>query len=381
MATSRPMMGTTRRSHWIVRMDYRVRTVSFGVSFVFIGAHLWGKDYSPIVWGLLILQFLIYPHLMYWRAQRAPVSLQAELNNLVVDSLLIGLWVAALQFPLWIGFTLFIGSSLNNTISRGTPGFLWAMLAFFSGALMSVALFGWHVAPATGWPVTLLCVIGLSAYLLLIGELAYGRNQKLRDARTQLRLNEQALQQQLDENRALQAQLSEQANRDPLTGLYNRRYLDVTLVRELARCEREGQRLSLMMIDIDHFKRVNDSYGHLAGDEFLKKLATMLNEQARVADVTCRFGGEEFLLLLPNVTQDVALVRAEQWRVAAAAMIVPFEEFRLQATLSIGIAIYPDHGRSPDELICCADQALYRAKTEGRNRVVLFGSETAVTGA
>ena len=99
---------------------------------------------------------------------------------------------------------------------------------------------------------------------------------------------------------------------------------------------------------------------------------------ARAADVVCRFGGEEFLLLLPNMPPDIAWVRAEQWRSAFAATTVLFEEFRLQVTLSIGIASYPEHGKSAEELIRCADRALYRAKSEGRNRVVLFGTETTI---
>jgi diguanylate cyclase (GGDEF)-like protein len=296
--------------------------------------------------------------------------------------------VAALQFPLWISFALFISSSLNSAVSRGVKGIVLALLAFSAGALSSVALFGLHVAPNTGWPATWLCMIGLSAYLLATGNIAYARSQKLRDAREQLRLGEQArhaanevLQQQLDEIHALQTQLSEQANRDPLTGLYNRRYLDTTLARELARCEREGQHLSLMLIDIDHFKQVNDRYGHPAGDEVLKKLAALLNEQARAADVACRYGGEEFLLVLPNMPQDIARVRAEQWREAFVATTVLFDTFQIQATLSIGIATYPDHGSSPEELIRSADQALYRAKSEGRNRVILSGAELPVASA
>lgn len=161
-----------------------------------------------------------------------------------------------------------------------------------------------------------------------------------------------------------------------MTGLYNRRYLDTTLARELARCERDGQPLSLMLIDIDHFKLVNDRHGHPAGDAVLKMLAAMLNEQARSGDVACRYGGEEFLLVLPNMPQDIALVRAEQWRADFAVATVLFDSLPLQATLSVGVATYPYHGNSPEELILCADRALYRAKSEGRNRVVLFAAES-----
>ncbi|MEO8118324.1 MAG: diguanylate cyclase [Rhodoferax sp.] len=375
--------NTKTSDHWIVRMNHQNRAASFALIFAAIGAHMLSQAYGPLAWGLLTLQFLVYPHLVYWRARRAPDAMNAELNNLVLDSLLIGICVAALAFPLWITYTLFIATTVNLTVYRGRRGFVQAVAAIACGALIAIAIGGLRLAPHTDWPATLLSMVGLTLYLLIVANVAYSRNHMLRDARKQLRLGEQtlhaanqSLQQQLDEIHALQAQLSEQANRDPLTGLYNRRYLDTTLARELARCARDGQPLSLMLIDIDHFKQVNDRYGHPAGDAVLKMLAAMLNEQARAGDVACRYGGEEFLLVLPNMPQDIALVRAEQWRADFAVATVLFDSLPLQATLSVGVATYPYHGNSPEELIRRADRALYRAKSEGRNRVVLFAAES-----
>lgn len=389
MPTLTPATGSApppSPSLWIVQTHYRMRTASFAMCFAVIGLHVAGQSHSPWFWGLLALQFLVYPHLMFWHARRAAHPAHTELNNLVLDSLLIGVWVAALQFPLWITFAMFMASSLNSAIGRGVRGTLLALLAFSSGALVGVALFGWHPAPDTAWPITWLCMIGLSLYVLASGNIAHIRSHKLRDTREQLRLGKQArhaanevLQQQLDKIHALQAQLSDQANRDPLTGLYNRRYLDTTLARELARCEREGQPLSLMLIDIDHFKQVNDNYGHQAGDTVLIKLATLLQEQARAADVACRYGGEEFMLLLPNMPADAALDRAEQWRAAFADTTELVDARQLRVTLSIGVASYPSHGHLAQELIQCADRALYRAKAQGRNRVVLDGAESSIT--
>jgi diguanylate cyclase (GGDEF)-like protein len=170
----------------------------------------------------------------------------------------------------------------------------------------------------------------------------------------------------------LHDQLREQANRDALTGLFNRRYLDSTLDRELARCKRDGQPLALIMIDIDHFKQINDTYGHQAGDEILLKLGTLLAGMARAGDVACRYGGEEFLLLIPTMPLDAAVVRAGELRTTFGEMVVPFGEFRLKATLSIGVSAYPGHGVSAEELIRHADKALYRAKHGGRNRVEIW---------
>ncbi len=359
--------------HWMVRLNRINRIASYLMLFAILGAHMrvQPSGYGLYAWGLLGLQFLVYPHVAYWRACRARDTRQAELHNLTIDSLLFGIWAAAFGFPVWITFTLFITTTINHALYRDPWAMTHSAAAIAVGVLLALAIGGLHFSPATDWPTTALCISGLTLYLVIVANVAYTRNHQLHRVRRQLQLDEQALQKQLDEINALQKQLSDQANRDALTGLYNRRYLDSTLERELARCQREGQPLSLMLIDIDHFKQINDTYGHQAGDEVLKQLADMLNAQARSADVVCRFGGEEFLLLLPNMPQAVAQERAEQWRRDFAANTIVFGEFRMQVTLSIGLASYPGHGTSPQALIRSADRALYRAKTEGRNRVVV----------
>lgn len=176
----------------------------------------------------------------------------------------------------------------------------------------------------------------------------------------------------LGEIQLLQDKLQEQAMRDALTGLFNRRYLDVTLERELARALREGLPLTMMMLDIDHFKKLNDTYGHQAGDEVLKALSDMLRTGARTEDIPCRYGGEEFLLVLPNMNLDAAIERAEQWRRKFEEMHIVFGQLSMAATLSIGIATFPGHGRTRDALVEAADKALYSAKHKGRNRVEVW---------
>jgi diguanylate cyclase len=127
-----------------------------------------------------------------------------------------------------------------------------------------------------------------------------------------------------------------------------------------------------MMMDVDHFKRVNDTYGHPGGDEVLKMLSALLLEKARATDVPCRYGGEEFLLLLPGMTADIAMVRANQWRTGFAEKATVFGATSIQATMSVGVAVYPTHGETLQALTHCADLALYRAKEGGRNRVVMY---------
>lgn len=175
----------------------------------------------------------------------------------------------------------------------------------------------------------------------------------------------------IEEIGRLQVALQELAVRDSLTGLYNRRYLDETLEREVSRARREGIPLSLVMLDIDYFKRVNDTYGHQVGDEVLRTLAATLSADIRAEDVACRYGGEEFLILLPNMPLSNAMQRAEAWRSAVERLSIAHGNFRLTFTISLGVSAYPDHGKTPDELTRCADQALYKAKRDGRNRVVI----------
>ena len=177
---------------------------------------------------------------------------------------------------------------------------------------------------------------------------------------------------QIDEIRTLQLRLAEQAVRDPLTGLFNRRYLDGTLEREVARARREGHPLSVVMLDVDHFKRLNDSYGHQAGDEVLKALGDLLRADTRAEDIACRYGGEEFLVLLPSMPLDTAKERAERWRTQLEQHDFVFGNFPLSVTASFGVSGYPHHGKTPDDLTRAADTALYSAKNGGRNRVEIY---------
>ncbi|MDO8605137.1 MAG: diguanylate cyclase, partial [Phaeospirillum sp.] len=170
------------------------------------------------------------------------------------------------------------------------------------------------------------------------------------------------------ELQGLQAQLRDQAVHDPLTGLYNRRYLEEMFARELILAERQGHPVSLIMGDLDHFKRVNDVHGHLAGDEVLRVFGALMKRQARGSDICCRYGGEEFLLLLPGTSTEKAVERAEQLRMALAATPVTYGVAQITVTASFGVATFPRDGRTSDALIAAADAGLYAAKLAGRNR-------------
>lgn len=175
----------------------------------------------------------------------------------------------------------------------------------------------------------------------------------------------------LEQSRAQQAEL---ATHDPLTGLFNRRELDRFLQEELARMGRYGQSVAFIILDLDHFKRVNDTWGHPAGDQVLTALACLLEQDVRPNDRLIRYGGEEFALIAPMLPPEQGLALAERIRqqIAAAAFSVLRPDGvpqRVALTVSLGVACAPAHARDPEGLLAAADAALYEAKRRGRNRV------------
>jgi diguanylate cyclase (GGDEF)-like protein len=171
-------------------------------------------------------------------------------------------------------------------------------------------------------------------------------------------------------NLHLRENLREEAIRDSLTGLFNRRYLSESLGQKLSQAQRHKRTVGLILLDIDHFKHINDTYGHDAGDAVLRSIGTLLRTHLRAEDTACRFGGEEILLALPEIIEGDALRRSNELRQMIGALKLSYGGITLPCvTISMGVAIFPYHGLSSDELITAADQALYRAKAAGRNRV------------
>jgi diguanylate cyclase (GGDEF)-like protein len=173
-------------------------------------------------------------------------------------------------------------------------------------------------------------------------------------------------------NIGLRETLQHQAIHDPLTGLFNRRYLDETMVREIHRVQRKGAPLGVIMLDLDHFKPFNDTFGHEAGDNLLRALGKFLLTQVRQEDVACRYGGEEFVLIMPEASLDVVKARAEEIREKVPQLQVLHRGQLLKSiTVSLGLAMFPGCGSTAEDVLLAADDAMYQAKREGRNRVVV----------
>jgi diguanylate cyclase (GGDEF)-like protein len=183
-------------------------------------------------------------------------------------------------------------------------------------------------------------------------------------------------------NLRLRETLRWQSIRDPLTGLFNRRYLEASFEREVKRSDRQGRPIGVIMLDLDHFKHFNDANGHDDGDAFLRELGNLLGTSVRADDIACRFGGEEFILVLPEAPLEATRRRAEELREAIARLRVQHRGRQLPTvTASLGVAVFPDHGANVGELIRAADDALYQAKSGGRNRLAIAPLDDEDDGA
>ena len=182
-------------------------------------------------------------------------------------------------------------------------------------------------------------------------------------------------------NVKLRDQLRDQSIRDPLTGLFNRRYLLETCRREFSRANRAGQSVSILSIDVDHFKKFNDNHGHDAGDTVLRSVGEALKTTFRDEDVPCRFGGEEFVVVLPGANSEVAAKKAEELRGRIESLVVRYLDGNLpRVTISVGVAAFPHSGNDPQSVLKVADDALYQAKEDGRNRVHVIGVDQFAGG-
>lgn len=368
-------MAAESAYHWVVRLNYRNRAVAFVVLGAMLIVHGLDQRLGTPLWVLLALNFFVMPHLAYLQARRAADPVRAEVRQTLVDSASFGFWSGMLGLPDWLVFIFLVGGLLNPTAFRGRRGLAQGAAAYALALCVGWGLAGFVYRPETSPTVTLLAVAALLYYLITFGLATYQRSVNLHRAREAVRNRELELKAQLEEISRLQDQLREQALRDPLTSLYNRRYFEPTLARELSRCLRDEEPLSVIMVDIDHFKAVNDRYGHPAGDYVLRQLAQTLVQGIRGADVVARLGGEEFALILPGIDAAAAVERAEMLRVSWMGAALSFEGQPVASTISLGLVTAPADGLDADELLRHADAALYGAKREGRNRVQQYGSK------
>ena len=169
-------------------MHYRVRAVSFALAFVATSMQIYGKGYSPAAWIFLGLLFLVYPHFQYWRASTAQKPVQAERINLLIDSVLLGLFAAALQFSIWLSFAAILANLINSVANKGWRGVPQSIVALLAGALLWISVNGFKLSLHSAWPTTMVCIVGLAGYVLVMVHVGFKRNLQLRDIKTRQRV-------------------------------------------------------------------------------------------------------------------------------------------------------------------------------------------------
>lgn len=338
------------RQRFVARV-HRLRALGLGLGTLAVGAVLHQNGAGLPVWALLLFNGLLWPHLARLISSHSDDPPRTELRNLLLDSAMGGVWVVLMQFSLLTSVLLLTMLAIDK-ISVGGWRFLGRSAAV--GLVACVAtlaiclLFGdWTPRLDSTMPVIVAALPLLVVYPLVISSSTHALSSRVRR-----------------QNR----ELERLAAIDPATGLLNRPNWERAVVTELARAQRLGTPASLLMIDIDRFKEINDGHGHPAGDEVIRAVAHTILTCIREDDVACRYGGDEFGMLLSNAGVQAATATAERLRSRVAAAVIAGAP-GLRCSLSVGVAAAVAELPDARTWIERADAALYRAKAEGRGRV------------
>lgn len=333
------------------RRIYPLRILGMGLGGIVVGVVMWERGVSAMLpWLVVVLGAFVWPHLAFWRTRRSADPYRTETRNLLVDSAFAAAFVPLMQFNL-LPSVLLVTLTLVDKISTGIRG-LWArsipvMLA--AGAASALAV-GVNWAPQTSMLVMLACLPVMTLHTLSVSMVSY---QLIRKVSRQ--------NQMLDELRRV----------DVLTGLYGRGHWQEQAEAALRRHHATDEPACLLMMDIDHFKQVNDHYGHTVGDEALRALAHVVRGNVRAADCAARFGGDEFAIVLPGMRAQDAMALAQRIREQAEGVrLRSLPELRI--TSSIGVAPADHRHKDLRAWTDAADAALYAAKNAGRNQVAFY---------
>lgn len=342
-----------------VKRVYPARILGLGLGALAVGAALLPQNHHPFIWMLCALNGFGWPHIAYLKALRSPTPFQTERRHMLFDSATGGFWVAAMGFNPLASCMILMMLWMNNIAAGGSRLFLKGGVSSLVGLVIGLAIFGWKPNLVTDQLTVFVCLPMLIGYPVVIGSITY------------------RLAIQLHQQKELLKQLS---RIDGLTGLYNRYYWETRVAELLVTVRRNPQPLSLILLDVDHFKAINDTYGHLTGDRVLRKLAELLRANLRDNELLGRYGGEEFALILPGADKEAAYATAERLRrlVQTAQFNSDNGATHLNCTISLGVASYQQGFTHYNDWFRAADNALYAAKKQGRNKTVLFGKEERV---
>jgi diguanylate cyclase len=322
------------------------------------------------MWVWMLVYFVLAPHLAQRLVERSADPLRSAGFWLCGQAFVLGLWTATLGFPLWPSYVVLLVNALRLTTALSWRGLGWHLLyAVLGMAVVSAFRAQLHWAPEVSLTVALCCMVHLTVYLCMSALGAHERTHALVQARGVLGTAQQALQACLGEVETLQQRLSDQAHRDPLTGLYHRRHLLDRFEAVVQDGRARGAAVSVLLLDIDHFQRVNTELGQLRGDAVLGRVAGWLSQAMRSTDLCGRYGGDVFLLVLPDADLAAATECAERSRLAVASHDWAAEGLPAGVTVSIGVAEAGPASEAPAAMIVRVEQALIRAKSRGGNQV------------
>jgi diguanylate cyclase len=337
----------TRQSRFVERI-FRLRALGLALGF-FVVAGVFLENHAPLwAWTLLVLDAFLWPHLARQLALHASDPESAEINNLMVDSAMGGVWVALMHFSLVPSVLLVVMLSIDKVNVGGWRLLARGFAAQVAACVAMIAAAGFAFEPETTTREVLFTLPFFVGYPLAITTATF---MLARRANLHNRM------------------LAHQTRVDASTGLLNRPSWETAVDAELRRFRRGGAAGALMMIDIDHFKDINDRHGHLAGDEVIRTIARIIEASIREVDVPGRYGGDEFGLLLAHTGAHAALLAAERIRQRAHETVFDRAP-EIRVTLSIGIAVATRGMENVHAWVAQADDALYQAKTLGRNRIV-----------
>ncbi len=332
----------------LARRLYTSRTLGLALGLLCVSAAMYPLDPAPWVWGLMLFNAAVWPHLAYQWARRATLPYHAEHRNLLVDAFLGGFWVAAMQFNPLPSATTISMMAMNNVAIGGLRFLLAGTVAQILGLGVGFLVFTPAFIPQTSPLQLYACLPLMCLYPLALGWICF---------RQAITLGRQ------------KRELLALSRTDSLTGLLNHGAWKDQLEVEFQRCQRQNQGGAIALIDIDHFKTINDTYGHVAGDIVLRQLSKMLKQNLRAADVAGRYGGDEFCVILPDLPLNSAAAAMDALRDRFATL--GYEQSpALKVSLSIGLAAFNPAHIDATLWLNDADQALYEAKTTGRNRVI-----------
>jgi diguanylate cyclase len=350
VASAGAVDGTTARERDLrfVTRIHLLRTLGLGLGFFCVASVFWLRDESGWVWAALALHAFVWPHAAWMIARRAAAPARVEMRQLAVDSALGGMWIALIHFNLLPAVLIVTMLSVDKIAAGGLRLVIRTSVCLIAACLVTAAATGWAVDIATPMSVVVACIPFLVVYPVAISAVTHGLSRKI-----------------AQQNRWL----TRISTTDELTGLANRRQGFAAAEQALARHCRNGGAAVLVVLDIDRFKQVNDRFGHPAGDEVLRRVATTLQQCSRITDTPARYGGDEFLLVLPDTSLQGAVEMTKRFRERLAEEV--FERAPgLRCTVSMGAAEAHREMADVEDWVQQADAALYNAKSSGRDRLV-----------